>query len=71
MMFDELWGHYRNDCGGTIALNENRIDARRTPGAKPAGLAGRSPLKGLNCIGGAQTLVAISDDEIACVLNRP
>jgi hypothetical protein len=28
------------------AINE-RVDVRRTPGAKPAGLYGRSPLKGL------------------------
>jgi hypothetical protein len=55
---------------GTIVANDKRVDARRTPGAKPAGLCGRSPLKGLSGIGDIPMVVTISGDEIMDVRHK-
>jgi hypothetical protein len=42
----------RRSIGVNGSSDDVRAGARRSPGAKAAGLAGRSPLKGLNCIDG-------------------
>jgi hypothetical protein len=38
----------RVDARGTREVDDERVGARRSPGAKAAGLVGRSPLKGLS-----------------------
>jgi hypothetical protein len=48
MTFEEMNEHYGDEGTRMVVALDKRVGARRPPGAKPAGLDGRSPVKGLS-----------------------
>jgi hypothetical protein len=55
---------------GKIVAVDERVGARKTPGAKPAGLVGRSPLKGLSGLGEGGKMIASNGMTFADI-DRP